>query len=151
MVMARWLKKIWTTASSKTIHLLFVCKHLQCTPRKTRMPPANLGSLWVQHGLKPNVSQEILRWHSLRHSHSADICIHFYCLSWLRQASNVRPVLIIFESARENRLARDEFMKYCTCLFDLNYSYNVYVASISWQLNSWLSSPGLYYCFAKVV
>ena len=36
--------------------------------------------------LKANVSQEILNWHSLRHSHSADICIHFYCLSWLRQA-----------------------------------------------------------------
>ena len=35
---------------------------------------------------KANVSQEILNWHSLRHSHSADICIHFYCLSWLRQA-----------------------------------------------------------------
>ena len=32
-------------------------------------------------GLKANVSQEILNWHSLRHSHSADICIHFYCLS----------------------------------------------------------------------
>ena len=31
--------------------------------------------------LKANVSQEILNWHSLRHSHSADICIHFYCLS----------------------------------------------------------------------
>ena len=36
--------------------------------------------------LKANVSQEILNWHSLRHSHSAEICIHFYCLSWLRQA-----------------------------------------------------------------
>ena len=36
--------------------------------------------------VKTNVSQEILSWHSLRHSHSADICIHFYCLSWLRQA-----------------------------------------------------------------
>ena len=30
---------------------------------------------------KANVSQEILNWHSLRHSHSAEICIHFYCLS----------------------------------------------------------------------
>ena len=28
--------------------------------------------------LKANVSQEILNWHSLRHCHSADICIHFY-------------------------------------------------------------------------
>ena len=36
--------------------------------------------------LKANVSQKILNWHSLRHSHSAEICIHFYCLSWLRQA-----------------------------------------------------------------
>ena len=27
------------------------------------------------------VSQEILNCHSLRHSHSAEICIHFYCLS----------------------------------------------------------------------
>ena len=27
------------------------------------------------------VSAKILNWHSLRHSHSADICIHFYCLS----------------------------------------------------------------------
>ena len=32
-------------------------------------------------GLKANVSQKILNWHSLRHSHSAEICIHFYCLS----------------------------------------------------------------------
>ena len=39
--------------------------------------------LWV---LKANVSQEILNWQSLRHSHSADICIHFYCISWLTQA-----------------------------------------------------------------
>ena len=31
--------------------------------------------------LKANVSQEILNWYGLRHSHSADICIHFYCLS----------------------------------------------------------------------
>ena len=30
--------------------------------------------------LKAYVSQEILNLHSLRHSHSADICIHFYCL-----------------------------------------------------------------------
>ena len=30
---------------------------------------------------KANVSQEILNRHSHRHSHSADICIHFYCLS----------------------------------------------------------------------
>ena len=59
-------------------------------------------------GLKANVSQKILNWHSLRHSHSAEICIHFYCLSWLRQASDVRPVLIIFKSARGNRLARDD-------------------------------------------
>ena len=36
--------------------------------------------------LKNYVSQEILNWHSLRHSHSADICILFYCQSWLRQA-----------------------------------------------------------------
>ena len=31
--------------------------------------------------LKANVSEEILSWHSLRHSHSADICILFYCQS----------------------------------------------------------------------
>ena len=36
--------------------------------------------------LKAYVSAKILNWHSLRHSHSAEICIHFYCLSWLRQA-----------------------------------------------------------------
>ena len=30
---------------------------------------------------KANVSQKILNWHSLRHSHSAEICIHSYCLS----------------------------------------------------------------------
>ena len=36
--------------------------------------------------LKANVSQKILNLHSLRHSHSGEICIHFYCLSWLRQA-----------------------------------------------------------------
>jgi hypothetical protein len=35
----------------------------------------------IEEGLKANVSQEILNWHSLRHSHSADICIHLYCLS----------------------------------------------------------------------
>ena len=36
--------------------------------------------------LKANVSQKILNWHNLRHSHSAEICIHFYCLSWMRLA-----------------------------------------------------------------
>ena len=36
---------------------------------------------YTQGTLKANVSQEILNWHSLRQSHSAEICIHFYCLS----------------------------------------------------------------------
>ena len=31
--------------------------------------------------LKANVSEEILNGHSLRHSYSAEICIHSYCLS----------------------------------------------------------------------
>ena len=34
----------------------------------------------IRWSLKANVSQEILSWHSLRHNHSADIFIHFYCL-----------------------------------------------------------------------
>ena len=40
--------------------------------------------------LKANISQKILNWHSLRHSHSAEICIHFYCLSWLKQARQIK-------------------------------------------------------------
>ena len=60
-------------------------------------------------------------------------------------------MLLISESARGNRLARDDDSSwYRTCLFDLNYSYNVNVASVHWQLTSWVSSPGLYYWFAKV-
>ena len=41
---------------------------------------------WTKTIFKAYVSAKILNWHRLRHSHSADICIHFYCLSWLRQA-----------------------------------------------------------------
>ena len=37
--------------------------------------------------LKTYVSEEILKWHSHSLSHSAYICIHFYCLSRLGQAS----------------------------------------------------------------
>ena len=36
---------------------------------------------WQNFCLKANVSQMILNWHSLRHSHNAEICMHFYCLS----------------------------------------------------------------------
>ena len=41
------------------------------------------------HTFKANVSQEILNWHSLRHSHSAEICIHFF-LPKLTEASKAK-------------------------------------------------------------
>ena len=40
--------------------------------------------------LKAYVSEEILNWHSL--SLSADLCINFYCLSRLRQASQRKMI-----------------------------------------------------------
>ena len=55
--------------SAKTIHLSFVCKHLQCTPRKTRIPPANLGSLWVQHGLKQVIKPGVRSKNSTQKAH----------------------------------------------------------------------------------
>ena len=52
---------------------------------------------WTFPPLKAYVSEEILSWHSL----SADLCIHFYCLSQLRQASQRK---IIQSSALRLRL-----------------------------------------------
>jgi hypothetical protein len=45
---------------------------------------------YFQIRYKAYVSEEILNWHS--RSLSADICIHFYCLSWLRQASQRKMI-----------------------------------------------------------
>ena len=54
-----------------------------------------------QHILKAHVSEEILKWPSLSCSLSADLCIHFYCLSQLKQA---RQRKIIHSSALILRL-----------------------------------------------
>ena len=43
---------------------------------------------YICYKVKVYVSKEILNWRSLR----ADICIHFYCLSWLRQASKTKMI-----------------------------------------------------------
>ena len=40
----------------------------------------------IRWELKAYVSEEILNWYRLSLSLSADLCIHFYCLSQLRQA-----------------------------------------------------------------
>ena len=45
------------------------------------------GALYDGQGFKAYVSENILNWHSLSLSLSADLYIHFYCLSRLRQAS----------------------------------------------------------------
>ena len=52
----------------------------------------NQGIFVLRHtvGLKAYVSEEILNWHSL--SLSTDLCIHFYCLSQLRQASQRKMI-----------------------------------------------------------
>ena len=42
--------------------------------------------------LKAYVSEEILNWHCLSLSLNADLCIHFYCLSRLRQASHRKMI-----------------------------------------------------------
>ena len=61
----------WQTAAGHK-KLALACDFCDITLRRTT--------------LKAHVSQKILNWHSLWHSHSAEICILFYCLSWLRQA-----------------------------------------------------------------
>ena len=42
---------------------------------------------WVWKKLKTYVSDEVFNWHCLSLCLIADLCIHFYWLSWLRQAS----------------------------------------------------------------
>ena len=42
--------------------------------------------------LKAYVSEEILNWHCLSLNLNADLCIHFYWLSWLRQASHRKMI-----------------------------------------------------------
>ena len=49
-----------------------------------------LSSNFSMNWLKAYTSDEILNWHSL--SVSADICIHFYCLSRLKQASQRKMI-----------------------------------------------------------
>ena len=44
------------------------------------------------NGMKAYVSEEILNWHSLSFCLSANFCIHFYCLSCLRQASQRKMI-----------------------------------------------------------
>ena len=70
----------------------------------------------------------------------------------LNNTCGVRPALPISESARGNRLMRDDSLWGILSLYStlVIRTMQCYVASVSWQLNSWLSSPGLYYCFAKV-
>ena len=46
----------------------------------------------ITQALKAGVSEEILNWHSLCLSLSADLCIHFYCLSRLMQASQRKMI-----------------------------------------------------------
>ena len=43
---------------------------------------------YICYTVKVYVSKEILNWRSLR----AVICIHFYCLSWLRPASKTKMI-----------------------------------------------------------
>ena len=62
-----------------------------------------------KQGLKAYVSEKILSLLSLRHSLSADICIHFHCLTSLRQASHRK---MIQSSALRQRLRR---FKILTC------------------------------------
>ena len=46
----------------------------------------------IRKGFKAYVSEEILNWHCLSLSLNADLCIHFYWLSWLRQASHRKRI-----------------------------------------------------------
>ena len=46
----------------------------------------------IRQAFKAYVSEEILHWHSLCLSLSADICIHFHCPRRLRQASQRKMI-----------------------------------------------------------